>query len=406
MTKIIYFTNSAWTLYNFRINLMAEMKRQGFEVAACAPLDKYAQQFDKHEIRFLDVPMQLSSVNPWAELRVVLRLFHLYRQERPALVHHFSLKPIVYGSLAAQLARVPLIVNTVTGLGYIFIRGGLLQKLVTSLLWLALRPPAWTTFQNPDDQRLFQDLRLASERSALILGSGVDTKKFAPLPSTMPNQQSTREVTFLMFGRMMWEKGVEEYVEAARKLQAKLHTKRDKNKARFVLLGGAGVDNPTSVAEEWIDNPLTIPGEWLERQATEGHVEWYPHDDDVLPYIRQADVVVLPSYYREGVPRTLLESMACGKPLITTDVPGCREAVEDGVNGFLVPAKDSDSLANAMLRFVENGNLRKRMGEASRERALTLFADHIVIEKTLDIYKKAGLKISAPQSPMKQVLQQ
>ena len=393
MKKIVYFTNSAWTLYNFRISLMAEMKSQGFEVVACAPFDEYAQQFKGHEIRFLDVPMQLSGTNPFAELRVVLRLFHLYRQERPAMVHHFSVKPIIYGSLAARLARVPVVVNTVTGLGYTFMKGGFLQRVVTSLLRLALRPPALTIFQNPDDQQSFRSLQLTGDRSVVILGSGIDTDKYAPLSPTLSIAPQNQKVMFLMFSRMMWDKGVREYVEAAKKLRLKLGRDQMASQVKCILLGGAGAGNPTSVAEEWIDNPLTIPGEWLEKQATGEYVDWHPHDDDVLPYIHRADVVVLPSYYREGVPRSLLEAMACGKPIITTDTPGCRKTVEDGVNGFLVPAKDSDSLADAMLFLAENEDLRKRMGEASRERALALFADHIVIEKTLDVYRKAGLQI-------------
>jgi glycosyltransferase involved in cell wall biosynthesis len=400
MQRIIYFTNSAWFLYAYRLNLMLAMKSRGVEVIGATPWDnKYARQLEQHGIRLLDVPVQMWSMNLLEEFNIVLRMLRLYRQEKPDAVHSFAMKAIIYGSIAAHLAGVPVIVNTFTGLGHTFGQGKLLKSVVIALLHVALKSPAWATFQNPDDQSLFHSLNLVRDRSTVILGSGIDTERFSPPPDMGSPRSSKRTVTFLMFSKLVWSKGVREYVEASKKLQTRLREKGCNACVKCVLLGGARAGNPTGVNSEWLGHPDSVPAEWLEDIVAKGDIEWMPHDEDILPHIHRADVVVLPSYYREGIPRSLIEAMSCGKPIITADSPGCREAVDDGANGLLVPPKDVNSLADAMLTLAEDDDLRRRMGQASRERVMMLFSDQLVIKKTLDVYKKAGLKIGASRSP-------
>lgn len=394
MQRIIYFTNSAWFLYTYRLNLMLAMKSQGIEVIAAAPWEeKYARGFERHGIRLLNVPVRMWSTNPLGELAVVIHMLRLYRQERPDAVHCFALKANIYGSIAAHLAGVPVIINTFTGLGHTFIKGKLLQRIAVALLRLALKRPAWAIFQNPDDQRLFHDRGLARDRSTLILGSGIDTNSYVPSPEVNSLPSAEKKVRFLMFSKLLWSKGLREYVDAATLLQARLRATGHDGSVACVLLGGARKGNPSGVHAEWLGHPDMAPVEWLQDVAARGDVEWLSHDEEILRHIHEADVVVLPSY-REGFPRSLLEGMACGKPIITTDVPGCREAVADGINGLLVPVKNADRLADAMLTLAEDVDLRRRMGQAGRERVVASFSDDMVISKTLDLYKRAGLAIS------------
>jgi glycosyltransferase involved in cell wall biosynthesis len=372
---------------------MRAMQDCGFEVLACGPRDEFAERIEAFGIRFLEVPISLAGTNPIGEFRTVRRLFEIYRKERPSAVHHFSLKPAIYGSLAARLAKVRFVFNTVTGLGVAFSRKGLLQEIVKGLWRLSCRSRSWTTFQNAEDLELFGRLNLIQpERTIVIRGSGVDTERFrcAGIPSRLSNGRS---MTFLMFGRMLWAKGVREYIAAAEKVQKRLHAKGSAVDARFVLVGGAPAGNPTGVKEEWLVNPGTIPGDWLEQQAALGTIEYYPHDDNVVAYIEKADVVVLPSYYREGVPRSLLEAMSCGRAIITTDMPGCRDVVEVGVNGLLVKPRDAESLAAAFEYMVDHPQEVDEMGQQSRRLVLERFSDEIVARQTVDLYARAGLPV-------------
>lgn len=395
-SRIVFHTNSAWTLYYFRMNLMQAARARGFEVAACGPRDAFAAKIEQCGIQYSEIPVTLGGINPLVEAAVVLRLFQLYRRLKPSLVHHFGLKASLYGSMAALLAGAPATVNTLTGLGYVF--GGKvtpLRRLITFLWRIVCRPRTWTSFQNPDDLQLFRQLNLVRpERAVLISGSGVDPRLFAPNNGAEPPEVPGRTLTFLMFSRMMWDKGVREYVEAAELVTRKSRAGRNRPPPRFVLLGGARPNNTTGVMTEWLDSPGAIPPEWLEEQARAGFVDWHPHDDATLPYIQDADVVVLPSYYREGIPRCLLEAMSCGKAIITTDSPGCRETVVENKNGLLVPPRDAARLADAMSYMLENPRATSEMGAASRRLVLERFSDDTVIRETFDLYERAGLNLS------------
>jgi glycosyltransferase involved in cell wall biosynthesis len=368
MAKIIYVANTSWFLYNFRLSLMQTMRNLGWQVLAAAPRDRFSKKLEDHGLKFVDLPMDRKGTSPLSDLRLLYRLRGLYRLEAPDLVHHFTIKPTIYGSLAAKLAPAKGVVNSITGLGYSFIHAGAIQQIAKVLYRCALRPPAETIFENAQDRDFFlkQGL-LHPNRAHLIYGTGVDLDFFAGAASAEGNSET---VTFLCLGRMLWDKGIGEFVQAAEEV------KKHYPAARFVLLGGSDPGNPAAV-------PLA----WLEARQAQGQVEWVDHVDDVRPYLGQAHVVVLPSY-REGFPKSLLEAAAMGKPLIATDVPGCCDIVTHGVNGLLVPARDPHQLAQAMLALAGNPTLRAAMGQAGRARVKELFDETIVIRKTLEVYAR------------------
>jgi glycosyltransferase involved in cell wall biosynthesis len=369
MAKIFYVANTSWYLYNFRLSLMQAIQELGWQVVAVAPVDRFSEKLADQGFSCVDLAMDRKGMNPWSDLRLWQRLWRLYRREAPDLVHHFTIKPTVYGSLAAQWAPVKGVVNSITGLGYIFIRGGAIQQLAKLLYKGALRPPAATIFENSQDRDFFLQHGLLNPRQAhLIYGTGVDLRFFA---GPAPAEENSPTITFLCMGRMLWDKGIGEFVQAAQEV------KRRCPAARFVLLGGSDPGNPAAV-----------PPGWLEDRQAQGQVEWIDHVDDVRPYITQAQVVVLPSY-REGFPKSLLEAAAMGKPLIATDVPGCRDIVADGVNGLLVPARDPQKLARAMLALAGNPTRRAAMGRAGRARVKERFDETIVIQETLKVYARA-----------------
>lgn len=304
-----------------------------------------------------EIPLRRTGTNPLADLQLVLNLVRLMARIRPDRVLGYTIKPVIYGTLAATFARVPKRFALITGLGYAFQgdgKRGLLRSLVQRLYSLALRSTHKTFFQNPDDESLFRTLKLlpASVPSCVVNGSGVDVVAFkvAPLPA------GTR---FLLIARLLGDKGVREYVEAARKVRDRYP------ETVFTLVG-------------WIDeNPDAIGKNELDAWIKEGVIEYLGRLRDVRPAIADCSVYVLPSY-REGTPRTVLEAMAMGRAIITTDAPGCRETVVDGDNGVLVPVKAVDDLADAMLRFIEQPELAARMGQRARRIAEEKYDVHRV----------------------------
>jgi glycosyltransferase involved in cell wall biosynthesis len=373
--KIILVSRCAWTLYNFRAGLMRDLKQRGATViGGGAGGDGFEPKIVTLGVPFVPLPVDKNPINPRADLRLFCTLCRWYRRERPDVAHHFTIKPVVYGSLAARLAGVPRVVNTVTGLGFVFMEEGMawLRRPVEWQYRLALACAHFTFFQNPDDLEFFLTRRLIKpEKVGLLPGSGVDCQFFSPCATA--NAWPERPLTFLMVARLLREKGIYEFVEAARRV------KRDFPGTQFQLLGKRDERNPTVVSQRD-----------LERWQAERVLTWLGEVADVRPIVARADVVVLPSY-REGTPRSLLEAAAMGKPLITTDVVGCREVVDDGINGMLVPVKDAQALAQAMVRLVEHPAMRERMGKAGREKMKREFDERIVIEKTLQVYQQGRL---------------
>jgi glycosyltransferase involved in cell wall biosynthesis len=368
--KILLVSRCAWTLYNFRAGLMRALLDRGDDVAGGgAAGDGYEAKVEALGVPFHPLPVDKKGVNPLADLRLLWQLYRWYRKERPDVVHHFTIKPVIYGSIAARLARVPRIINTVTGLGYVFTDSckPWLRRLVEGLYSCALRAAHFTFFLNREDQQLLTERGIAKPgKTALLPGSGVDLARFSP-------HLSRGSTNFLMVARLLRDKGVHEFVEAARLVRQR------RPEARFQLLGGRDERNPAAVSQAEVDS-------WQAEIECLGEVE------DVRPFIAEADVVVLPSYYREGVPRSLLEAAAMAKPIITTDAVGCREVVDDGINGLLVPVKDAEALARAMIWMIENPEVCQRMGKAGREKVEREFDEQFVVEKTLNIYEKAVLR--------------
>lgn len=372
--KILLFANTEWYLYNFRRSLAAALRNAGHEVLLVSPPGRYGERLKEAGFRWLPAPMERRSLNPLREVALVQWLRRLVRAEGVDLVHGFTIKCAVYGSLAALSTGRPR-VNAVAGMGYVFtsddLRARLLRPVVRTLMRLALGGRrSRLILQNPDDVALFEKAGLAhSERIHLIPGSGVNCARFAPLEER-GGTDGGRPLRVLLPARLLWDKGLAEFVEAARILRA------EGRRIEFMLAGNPDPGNPAAVPEE-------IVREW----ARAGLLTWVGHVDDMPALFATIDAVALPSY-REGLPKGLIEAAACGLPLVTTDVPGCREVVTDEVDGLLVPVRDAKALARAIARLDSDPLLRRRLGAAARAKALARFDERIVIERTVAVYEE------------------
>ena len=330
--KIILFANTEWYLFNFRLSLAKALQAQGHEVLLISPPGEYGARLQALGFRWEALPMDRKSLNPLQELRLLAYLVRLYRREQPALAHHFTIKCVVYGSVAALLARVPARVNAVAGMGYVFTNGALkarlLRPVVRGLMKLVLNGRgARLILQNSDDMAAFAKAGLARpELTRLVKGSGVDLTRFVPRAQPAQEEQAghqARPTRVVLAARLLWDKGIAEYVESARQLKAKglpIH---------FLLAGAPDLGNPAAISQ------TTLNG-W----QAEGLIELLGQVSDMAALFATADMVVLPSY-REGLPKSLIEAAACALPLVTTDAPGCREVVTHEVDGLLVPVKDA-----------------------------------------------------------------
>ena len=374
MKKIILASRCAWTLYNFRAGLLRALKKEGhIVIGGGAGGDGFEDYIMDLGVPFVSLPVDRQGINLPADLKLLWTLYRWYQRERPAIVHHFTIKPVIYGSIAARLAGVPRIINTVTGLGYVFIEDDVtwLRYIVKKLYSIALACADFTFFQNRDDLTYFLSHGLVQvEKAGLLPGSGVDCSFFSPV---LVGRSPDAPITFLMVARLLREKGVEEFVEAARLVKETFPM------ARFQLLGPRDERNPTVVS-------VSDLARWQEDKI----ITWLGETTDVRPIMAQADVVVLPSY-REGTPRALLEAAAMAKPIITSETVGCREVVEDGVNGFLVPVKNVQALTKAMIHLIQDSALRERMGKAGRAKVEQEFEERSVIKKVMESYGKEAL---------------
>ena len=362
--RILICSNTAWSLYNFRRSLIVELVARGYDVLAVAPHDEYAAQLLALGCRYIALEMDNGGTSPLRDLGLLLRFWGLLRQERPVAFLGYTIKPHVYGSLAAHTLGIPVI-NNIAGLGAAFSRPSWLTRIVKLLYRLALGRSRRVFFQNREDRSLFMGERLVREaQSALLPGSGVDLTHFSPRTPRL----ASGEFRFLLVARMLWDKGVGEFVEAARRVRQRHPA------SRFQLLGFLDVPNPAAI-------PRSVVEEW----AAEGAIEYLGVTNDVRPHLADADCIVLPSYYREGVPRSLIEAAAMGRPIITTDWPGCREVVDAGRNGFLCPPRDASALAAAMQQMIAlTPEQRSAMGAQSRRLAEERYDERIVIRRYID----------------------
>ena len=367
--KAVLFANTDWYLYNFRIEYAKFLKSQGWDVVLMSPDGEYVEKIEALGFRHIDMEFSRKGMNPAAESDAIRRIREVYEAEQPDLVHHFTIKCMIYGSIAARQVGVKSIVNSVTGLGFVFLSDKPHVKLVRGIvkhLYKKAFKGTQVIFENPDDRALFLEMGLVGEdNSHVILGTGIDTDAFVPVrpPDSVP-------LTILP-ARMLWDKGIGEFVDAAAAIR------KEGINARFALIGKMDEGNPACIEYET-----------LTRWQKEGNVEWWGWQDDIYTSISLADIVCLPSY-REGLPKILLEAAACGRPIVTTDVPGCRETVINGVNGLLVEVKSAESLKNALVRLINDRDLRVKMGEASRELAVSRFSNAIVNAETYKIYRAA-----------------
>jgi glycosyltransferase involved in cell wall biosynthesis len=373
--RVLIVVNVEWFFLSHRLPIALGLKRAGCEVEVAASVEQdRGADIEAHGFPFTRLTLSRGSTNPLRELVIIWNLYRLYRQKRPDVVHHVAVKPVLYGSLAARLARLPAVVNAVPGLGYLFTGAGVKRKLAT----LAYRVCCLSSrnhfiFQNPEDRDGFIAAGIATaDQTVLIRGSGVDIEKFRPSP------EPDGVPLALMPSRMLWDKGIAELIEAARLLRAR-------GRACRIVLAGA----PD------LQNPRTVRPEELRGWEREGLVEWWDHQHDMASVFQHSTFVVLPSY-REGVPKALLEACASGRAIVTTDVPGCREVVRHGENGLLVPARDGRALADAMEELASNPARRHQMGQAGRAMALAHFSETAVVDATLSLYRD----ILGPRWPM------
>jgi glycosyltransferase involved in cell wall biosynthesis len=369
--KILLFANTDWYLYNFRQSLAVALRDAGHEVLMVSPPGPYGEKLRALGFRWAPAPMERRSLNPLRELALLVWLWRLKRRERPDIVHGFTIKCAIYGALVGRLVGAARI-NAVAGMGYIFIsdapKAKLLRPAVRALMRIAFGGArARLILQNPDDVRFFERVGIvAAEQIRLIPGSGVDCSRFTPPIDNQPVHRSPLRI--VLAARLLWDKGLAEFIEAARMLKA------ENRPTEFLLAGLPDTGNPASVPDRTI----------LTWQA-EGLVRWLGHVSDMPALLAGADIVTLPSY-REGLPKSLIEAAACARPLITTDVPGCREVVTHEVSGLLVPARDAHALARAIARLQDDPKLACRLGLAAREKALAEFDERIVIARTLAVY--------------------
>jgi glycosyltransferase involved in cell wall biosynthesis len=371
MKKIILFANTDWYLFNFRLDFAVALQQAGYDVLLLSPDGPYRFKMEALGLRWREFSISRRGINPFEEIGNIFRLFLVYREERADIVHHFTIKCVFYGSTVAHLMGVKKIINSITGLGFVFLGEGLKVRLMRWLVmhWyqLILRGTE-VIFLNQDDMAFFVEKEIVHPRDAIfIAGDGVNTKHYSAAP-----EKRTSIPIVVLACRMLYDKGVVEFVDAACLI------KQSGVQARFVLVGNVDLGNPSAISEEQ-----------LEAWQKEGSVEWWGWQDRMEDVFQQASIACLPSY-REGLPKMLIEAGACELPLVTTDVPGCREIVHDGDNGLLVPPKNAQALAEAIKHLLIDETLRKEMGIRSRKRVEELYSTKIIVDKTLAVYE--GIK--------------
>jgi glycosyltransferase involved in cell wall biosynthesis len=376
--KILIVANWDWVIYNFRLTLAHVLKEQDYEVALVSPDGKYVDALKEEGFRWIEWPLERRSLNPLQELVAIWDLAHIYEREAPDLVHHDTVKPNLYGPLAARLnlwrdvwSTPPQMLNSFMGIGFLFSgrpKAKCLRPLVFPVMRFAMRQDhVFTTFSNEGDQRTFlkRDL-IDGNRTQVIVSEFVNTDRFAP----RVNVQGCNEKTVvLMAARLLWDKGVQELVTAAERL------KINGTPVEFWLAGEPDTETPGFVPEEQLR-------EWDES----GVVNWLGYCSNMPELLRRADIAVLPTHYNEGLPRFLVEAAATGLPLIATDIDACKRVVDHGTNGFVIPTQSPMYLSEAVEKLTTNTELRESMGRASRRKAVEQFSEQEVVTKWLDLY--------------------
>lgn len=369
--KLFIVVNVDWFFLSHRLPIAIAAKNVGFDVTIVSLDTGRSSEIESYGLKFIDAPFTRSGTNILEELSLITFLKKLYLQHRPDLVHHVTLKPAIYGSVAARKAGIKNVINAISGLGYNFTgnRKGTKQRILNLLLKFGFKQKGLKfIFQNQDDVKVFSELNLIKDKDQiyLIKGSGVDLDKFVYSERT-----AGHKVNILLPARMLYDKGIVEFAKAARYLQEKYQ-----DKACFNLAGDIDMHNPTAITEEQLNVLLSPP-----------YLNWIGFQNMMADVLTDHDIVVLPSY-REGLPKSLIEACAIGRPIITTDAPGCKECVKENYNGFLVPVKDHIRLAQRLDQLIADYELRVRMGRNSRKYAEENFSIDNVIQQTLSIYNQ------------------
>ncbi len=376
---VVFLVTEDWYFWSHRLPIARAARDAGARVVVATRFERYRHAVEAEGFVPQPLPWSRRSHHVMNEVRALWAIFRLYRHERPDVVHHVAIKPVVYGGIAARLARTRAQVNAIAGFGYVetsrHLRARVLRGVFRAVLRFAWRGRGvHAIVQNPDDRdALMRTGLLRAGHIHMIRGSGVDVSRFSPSPE--PASARARAV---YAGRLLWSKGVRELVEAARELRAR------EAPVDVVLVGSPDPENPESV-----------PARDVEAWVREGVVTWRDWTGDTAPVWRDAHIAVLPSY-REGLPKALLEAAASGRAIVATDVPGCREVARDGVNALCVPARDARALAAAIDRLARDAALRARFGAAGRDMAVREYAEFIVVRETLDLYRRL---CAAPARP-------
>lgn len=368
MPKILLISNTDWYLYHFRISLAQFLRTHGIEVILVSPAGRYVPKIKAEGFRWLEWQVSRQTVNPFEEMASVIRLIRIYRQEQPLLVHLHTIKPVIYGSLAVRFAPVSTIVRSITGRGYVFLgkdlRAKFLRVLVKIVYHFALPTGmSATIFENESDRQYYLNEKFVKPQNSYVIeGVGVDTEYY--LPSSEPEGIPI----VVLASRMLWDKGIGTFVDAARLLRSKIS-------ARFVLIGEPDEGNPASIG-------IDVLNRWV----NEGFVEWWGWQADMRSVFESCHLVTLPSY-GEGIPTVLLEAAASGRAIVATDVPGCRDVVVDGSTGLLVPQQDPLALAEAFEKLICDPEMRQAMGKAGRKNIERRFNTTRINEETYQIYQ-------------------
>lgn len=360
--KIAIVLNTSWNIYNFRMGLVSALIENGHEVIAIAPKDEYTHLLIEAGCRFEEVKMDSRGANVIKDFALIFELLAIYKKVKPDTVLHYTIKPNIYGTLAASFLKIPA-VNNVCGLGTAFLNKGLVSKIAIGMYKLAFKFPKLIYFQNDDDKKFFEDNRIIKNNPTHVLpGSGINLNHFKPA-----EDNQNKKFTFLLISRLIHDKGIIEYIDAIKLLKEKGFD------ANFQILGNKDTEHRRGISEDIINS-------WIDNNV----VEYLGSTDDVRPFINKADCVVLPSY-REGTPKSLLEAASSAKPIIATNVAGCTNIVEDDVNGMLCNVKDVEDLANKLeiMSKLPKPRLQK-MGQESRKIVEDRFDEQIVIKSYLD----------------------
>jgi len=368
--RLLFVVNDAGFFLSHRLPLAIGARKAGYEIHVATPPSHDARRIQDEGLTHHPISMQRGKASLLSELTSFASLYRLFRRIKPDIVHNVTIKPVLYGGIAARMTGVWATISAISGLGYVFISKGAMAGIRRTIIKKIYRNAlggrnSKVILQNPDDLEMLRQQKLLDEDDAvLIRGSGVDVGRFMPL------REPEGVVVVTLASRMLWDKGVGEFVEAARMLLAGGVT------AKFVLVGGVDESNPARIEEKQLSD-------WVDESV----VEWWGHRDDMLKVFGKTHIVCLPSY-REGLPKVLLEAAACGRPIVSTDVPGCREIAVHGENALLVPARDSHDLADALSRMIGDARLRSEMGKRGRKMVEEGFSVEKVVGDTLGLYQR------------------